>query len=181
MTLALQIPITDPVLLFGVVLALVLIAPLFAEKLRLPGLVGLILAGILFGPYGMGLLELEAEIRLLGQIGIVYIVFCGLEIDLAQFSCFAIKTGIRLFHFCHSLSMGILLACRCWDVDASGVFLHRCFPPHAAHMGPGQFTWTDRYPAVIASVGGTFLGYDGAAAAGFRCQSAAGQMDALLY
>jgi Kef-type K+ transport system membrane component KefB/mannitol/fructose-specific phosphotransferase system IIA component (Ntr-type) len=93
------LPVTDPVLIFAVVMTIVVVAPLLAEKLRLPGIIGLITAGILFGPYVLDVLEHDKTIDLLGTIGLLYILFqAGLEINLAE---------VRKNKF-HSLSFGLL-------------------------------------------------------------------------
>lgn len=63
-------PITDPVAVFLVIIGIMLVAPLLFERLRLPGIVGLILAGIVVGPKGFGLLERDSTIVLLGTVGL---------------------------------------------------------------------------------------------------------------
>ncbi len=64
---------------------LILLAPLLARRIRLPEIVGLLIAGMIFGPFGLGLLERDATIQLLGKVGLLYIMFlAGLEIDLHQ-------------------------------------------------------------------------------------------------
>ncbi len=78
-------PAHDPVLIFSIVMATVLIAPIFAEKLRLPGIIGLILFGIILGPHVANVLERDKTIELLGTIGLLYIMFqAGLEINLEE-------------------------------------------------------------------------------------------------
>lgn len=73
-------PIHDPVLIFA------LVAPLAFAKLRVPGLVGLILCGAVVGPSGLGLLERDATMVLLGTVGLLYLMFvAGLALDLNQF------------------------------------------------------------------------------------------------
>ncbi len=79
--------ITDPVLFFAVLAAVALFVPLLFDRMRLPGIVGLILTAVLLGPHGLGLLERTDLIEYLGQAGLLFIVFvAGLEIDLARFS-----------------------------------------------------------------------------------------------
>ncbi len=76
-------PIHDPVAVFLVILAIMLVAPLVFERLRLPGIVGLILAGVVVGPEGLGLLERSSNIILLGTIGLLFLMFmAGLETSL---------------------------------------------------------------------------------------------------
>src|SRR5512133_651358 len=81
--MATLIPIADPAGWFFLVLAAALLAPLVAEKLRVPGYVGVIGLGLLFGPRGLGLVEEGGLIALLGELGLLYLFFAwGLETDL---------------------------------------------------------------------------------------------------
>ncbi|BET68629.1 cation:proton antiporter [Opitutales bacterium ASA1] len=81
------LPIESPVLFFTVLAALVLFVPMLCEQIRLPGLVGLIVAAMILGPYGTGVLERNTLVQYLGQAGLLFIVFvAGLEIDLARFA-----------------------------------------------------------------------------------------------
>ncbi len=80
-------PVHNPVLIFAIVMAIVLIAPLVFERFRVPGIIGLIVAGIVVGPYALGILERDSTMELLGAVGLLYIMFiAGLEIDLDQFA-----------------------------------------------------------------------------------------------
>jgi Kef-type K+ transport system membrane component KefB/nucleotide-binding universal stress UspA family protein len=80
-----QLPLTDPAGIFSIVLVIILVAPFLAEKVKLPGVVGLALAGILVGPHALGLIAKDSAIEFLGTIGLQYVFFvAGAEIDLAQ-------------------------------------------------------------------------------------------------
>lgn len=109
--LDLSLPITDPVLIFGVVMLIVLGAPLLFARLRVPGLVGLILAGALVGPSALGLLERDATMVLLGTVGLLYLMFtAGLSIDLHQFSRVRQRSlvfGLLSFFFPQVLAFGV--------------------------------------------------------------------------
>lgn len=79
-------PTTDPVLIVAIAMLFFLLAPPLSERARLPGIIGLILAGALVGPAGLGLLERDATIELLGTVGLLYLMFlAGLELDLLGF------------------------------------------------------------------------------------------------
>ncbi len=79
----LQTPIKDPVPVFLMILGIMLIAPLLFERIRLPGIVGLILAGVIVGPHGLGLLARDTTIVLLGTVGLLFLMFmAGLETSL---------------------------------------------------------------------------------------------------
>ncbi|MFA9425233.1 cation:proton antiporter [Natronorubrum sp. A-ect3] len=82
----LTLPVTDPILIFGLAMIVFLIAPLVLDRYRLPGIIGVILIGAVIGPNGLGVLERDETIILLGEVGIVYLMFvAGLEINLSQF------------------------------------------------------------------------------------------------
>lgn len=76
-------PITDPIAVFLIMMGVLLIAPILFEKIRLPGLVGLIVAGIVIGPHVLGLLERDKTIILFGTVGLLFLMFmAGLETSL---------------------------------------------------------------------------------------------------
>ncbi|HBA85636.1 MAG TPA: hypothetical protein DCZ95_16255 [Verrucomicrobia bacterium] len=76
----------DPVLIFATVMLIMLIAPLVSTRIRLPSIIGLILAGLLAGPHALGLLQHDKIFELLGAVGLVYLMFLtGLEINLNEF------------------------------------------------------------------------------------------------
>ncbi|MEX1212399.1 MAG: cation:proton antiporter, partial [Balneolaceae bacterium] len=101
-----EVPFSDPVLIFAVVMLVILLAPLAIKRLKIPGLVGLILAGALVGPSLLGFLERDSTIDLLGTVGLLYLMFmAGLSIDLNQFEKLRNKSiGFGLLSF--SLPMG---------------------------------------------------------------------------
>lgn len=77
---------SEPVLTFGLLLFIILIVPILFQKMRLPGIVGLLLAGTIVGPRGMGFIEAAGVIDVLGVVGLLYLMFlAGLEINLGQF------------------------------------------------------------------------------------------------
>ena len=81
----LKFPLTDPVLIFSVILFIILLAPIILHRFKIPDLIGLILAGALIGPNGLGIMARDSSIELFGKVGLLYIMFiAGLEIDLAD-------------------------------------------------------------------------------------------------
>lgn len=81
--LASYFPITDPTLIFFVVLLIILFAPIIMGKLRIPHLVGMVLAGVLVGKYGLNILVRDASFELFGRVGLYYIMFlASLEMDM---------------------------------------------------------------------------------------------------
>lgn len=79
-------PVGDPILIFAIAMVVFLTAPLILERYKLPGIVGIILVGAAIGPNGIHLLERDITFILLGEVGLVYLMFvAGLEINLNQF------------------------------------------------------------------------------------------------
>lgn len=78
-------PITDPTLIFFVVLCIILFAPIIMSRLRIPHIIGMVLAGILVGQYGLNILERDSSFELFGKVGLLYIMFlAGLEMNLTD-------------------------------------------------------------------------------------------------
>lgn len=102
----------SPIVGFTVLLLVNLVIPPIFERLRLPGLVGLLVAGIVLGDSGLGLLSTDdAGIKLLSDVGKIYLMFvAGLEIDLAEFRKTQERSlgfGISTFFFPMVLGMGL--------------------------------------------------------------------------
>ena len=77
------LPITSPTMVFFTVLIIILFAPIVMSKLRIPHIIGMVLAGVIIGPHGFNILERDASFELFGRVGILYIMFlAGLEMDL---------------------------------------------------------------------------------------------------
>lgn len=76
-------PITDPTLIFFVVLLIILFAPIIMGKLRIPHIIGMVLAGVLVGKYGLNILVRDDSFELFGRVGLYYIMFlASLEMDM---------------------------------------------------------------------------------------------------
>ncbi len=77
----------SPIVSFTILLLVILTVPPIFERLRLPGLVGLLVAGVVLGQNGLQLLDADSEtMKLLSDIGKIYLMFvAGLEIDLEEF------------------------------------------------------------------------------------------------
>ena len=84
--LNLDFPITDPTWIFLIVLVIILFAPLLLNRLKIPHIIGLIIAGMVFGPHGLNVLAKDQSFELFGEVGILYIMFqSGLEVDMNTF------------------------------------------------------------------------------------------------
>jgi len=82
----LHLPFTNPVLIFTLVLFIILLAPILMAKIRVPDVVGFIIAGTIIGPYGLNLLTKNLAVELFATIGLLYIMFiAGIELNLTEF------------------------------------------------------------------------------------------------
>ena len=85
--------ITDPTMIFFVVLLIILLAPIIMGKLRIPHIIGMVLAGVLVGPFGLNVLARGSSFEIFGQVGLYYIMFlAGLEMDMES-----VKKNTRQF------------------------------------------------------------------------------------
>jgi Kef-type K+ transport system membrane component KefB/nucleotide-binding universal stress UspA family protein len=101
-SLALQLsfnrPIDGKVAVFAFAIAIFLITPLILKRFQLPGIIGILLAGVIIGPHALNLLARGETIQLLGEVGLLYLIFIsGLEIDLNEFIENPTKSGIFAF------------------------------------------------------------------------------------
>ena len=87
-------PITSPTMIFFIVLCIILFAPIVMGKLRIPHIVGMVLAGVVVGPHGLNILAKDSSFELFGHVGLYYIMFlAGLEMNMANF----MKNRVRTF------------------------------------------------------------------------------------
>lgn len=85
------LPLSQPVAIFLLVLTIILVCPIVFRRLGIPQIVGLILCGVVVGPYGFNILERDASFEIFGQVGILYLMFlAGVEIDM-----FHLKKNLR--------------------------------------------------------------------------------------
>ncbi|MDP3463773.1 MAG: cation:proton antiporter [Bacteroidales bacterium] len=81
-----QRPFGNPVLVFSIILLVILLSPIVLKKLRIPGIIGLIISGVVIGPHALNLIEKNSAVDLFSTIGLLYIMFiAGLELDLNEF------------------------------------------------------------------------------------------------
>ena len=102
--------VTDPTRIFSVVLCIILLVPLLLRSLRIPHVIGLILAGVLVGKYGLNILDRDSSFQLFGQVGIYYIMFlAGLELDMGSVQHYG-RDGLKfgLFTFLIPFVLGLL-------------------------------------------------------------------------
>lgn len=109
-------PITDPTLIFFVVLLMILLSPIIMGRLRIPHIIGMVLAGVIVGQYGLDILERDASFELFGRVGLYYIMFlAGLEMDMEglkknrnRVAVFGLLTFLIPFAMTYAMASGLL-------------------------------------------------------------------------
>ncbi|MGY3718624.1 cation:proton antiporter domain-containing protein [Sutcliffiella cohnii] len=155
-----EFPITEPVLLFAIAMIIFFIFPYFMKLLRIPGLIGPILAGVIIGPNGLGVLERTQTIELLGTVGLLFIIFiAGLEMDLDGFKKYRNRSIVYgLLSFWIPLILGTLVSLMLGYNLAASVLIGSILGSHtllgypiASRLGIGK------NKAVTTAVGGSLL------------------------
>ncbi|OWK75084.1 sodium:proton antiporter [Flavobacteriaceae bacterium JJC] len=157
----LTFPLEDPVLKFLVVLIIILFAPLLLNKIKVPHLLGLIIAGAAVGPNGFNILARDSSIVVTGTTGLLYIMFlAGLEIDLAEFKKNKWKSlGFGGYTFVIPFILGILTAYYFLDFNLLTSFLFASlFSSHTLISYPMVSKMgVAKNAAVNITVGGTMI------------------------
>jgi Kef-type K+ transport system membrane component KefB len=104
-----HLPVTDPTWVFFLVLIIILFAPMIMGRLRIPHIIGMILAGVVVGKYGFNILERDSSFQLFGKVGVYYIMFlAGMEMDLEDFKQNRVKGVVfGLLTFLLPMALGI--------------------------------------------------------------------------
>ena len=155
------LPLTNPVLKFLVILIIILFAPILSNKLKMPHILGLIIAGAVIGPNGFNLLLRDSSIILSGTAGLLYIMFlAGLEIDLGEFKKNSAKSLLfGLYTFLIPMGLGILSGIYILDFSIlTSVLLASMYASHTLIVYPmlSKFGVT-KNRAVNIAVGGTMI------------------------
>lgn len=108
--IALTTPIEDPILKFLLIMAIILGTPLILNKLKIPYLLGLIIAGAVIGPHGLNLVLRDSSIILSGSAGMLYILFtAGLEMDMADFKQSSVRSlAFGLYTYIFPMLFGVI-------------------------------------------------------------------------
>lgn len=151
----------SPLFSFTILLLVVLTVPPLFERLRLPGLVGLIVAGIILGSDGLGLLDAKSEtMKLLSDVGKVYLMFvAGLEIDLNEFRKAKGKAiGFGMMTFLLPILMGVLVGSLFGYGVNAAILIGSLMASHTL-LGYPIVTrlGVERNPAVVATIGATIF------------------------
>lgn len=156
-----QLPLGNPVLIFSLILFIILLSPILLRKLNIPGIIGLIIAGVVIGPYGLNILEKNSAIDLFSTIGLLYIMFiAGLELDMNEFKLNKNKSllfGFFTFIFPLSIGFPVCYYLLGYDFNAS-LLTASMFATHTLVAYPiVSKLGVSKNQAVAITVGGTIL------------------------
>lgn len=151
----------EPIVPFAVLLVVILAVPSVFERLRLPGLVGLLAAGVILGPNALNVLQTDLPtMQLLSDIGLVYLMFvAGLEVDMAQFRRTRNRSlGFGSFTFAIPLIMGTLVG-RVFNFDwNASILIGSLFASHTLLAYPIiRRLGVINNEAVIVTIGATIF------------------------
>ena len=155
------VPFTNPVLVFGLLLLIVLVSPILLKRLNVPSIIGLILAGVLIGPHGLNFIQNGETMKMFSTIGLLYIMFIvGLELDLKEFKSNRNKSVVfGIFTFIIPLVIGYPVMRYLLGYDVYASFLTASmFSTHTLVTYPiVSRMGVSKNQAVAITVGGTIL------------------------
>jgi Kef-type K+ transport system membrane component KefB/nucleotide-binding universal stress UspA family protein len=156
-----SLPLNNPVLIFSLLLFIILFAPILLNKLKIPHLIGLIIAGAIIGPFGFNLMLRDSSIQLFGTVGLLYIMFlAGLEIDIADFKKNSGKSLVfGLYTFIIPMVLGTSLGVYILDYSLpTSILLASMFASHTLIAYPiVSKLGVAKNKAVNITVGGTLI------------------------
>lgn len=156
-----ELPLNNPVLVFSLILFIILLSPILLRRLNIPGIIGLIISGVVIGPHGLNILEKNSAIDLFSTIGLLYIMFiAGLELDMNEFKSNRNKSLLfGFFTFIFPLSIGFPVCYYFLDYDFNASFLTASmFATHTLVAYPiVSKLGVSKNQAVAITVGGTIL------------------------
>ena len=154
-----HLPVTDPTWIFFLVLVIILFAPIVLERLRIPHIIGMILAGVVIGEHGFNILARDSSFELFGKVGLYYTMFlAGLEMNMEDFKSIRVKaTVLGLLAFIFPLGIGIWTNLHLLGYSlATSVLLASMYASHTLIAYPIVIRYgINRQRAVSIAVGGT--------------------------
>lgn len=155
-----DLPLRNPVLIFSLLLFIILLSPVL-RRINIPGIIGLIISGVVIGPNGLNILAQNSAIELFSTIGLLYIMFiAGLELDLNEFKAYKNKSIVfGFFTFILPLSIGFPVCYYFLQYDFNASFLTASmFATHTLVTYPiVSKLGIAKNKAVAVTVGGTIL------------------------
>jgi Kef-type K+ transport system membrane component KefB len=158
--------VTEPVQIFFIVLVIILLAPLLLNKLKIPHIIGMIVAGVIIGPYGFNILDRDSSFAIFGQVGLLYLMFlAGLEIDMFHLRL-NLKRGLwfGVLTLTIPLILGVLTSVYLLHLDwLTSLLLGSMYASHTLLAYPVAARYgITRNPAVLISIVGTIIAVIGA-------------------
>ena len=159
--IGIHLPVANPTWIFFLVLMIILFAPILLGRLRIPHIIGMILAGVVVGKYGLNILERDSSFELFGKVGIYYIMFlAGLEMDLENLKkniAKALVFGVLTFGIPFGIGMWVGMSVLGFSMGAS-ILLSCIFASHTLVSYPivGRYGMA-RHDSVSISIGGTMF------------------------
>lgn len=154
-----HLPVTDPTWIFFLVLVVILFASIVLERLRIPHIIGMILAGVVIGEHGFNILARDSSFELFGKVGLYYIMFlAGLEMNMEDFKSIRVKaTVLGVLAFIFPLGIGIWTNLHLLGYSlATSVLLASMYASHTLIAYPIVIRYgINRQRAVSIAVGGT--------------------------
>ena len=153
--------VSSPGLIFLIVLAIILLVPMLLNRIKIPHVIGMIIAGMVVGPYGFNVLARDMSFEVFGQVGLLYLMFlAGVEIDMYHLKR-NLKRGIvfGLFTFFVPLLLGAVSAAIFLKFNAiTAVLMGSMFAAHTLLAYPivSRFGLTTNRAVVIAVAGTIF-------------------------
>ena len=156
-----ELPLGNPVLIFSLILLIILLSPILLRRLNIPGIIGLIISGVVIGPFGLNILEKNSAVDLFSTIGLLYIMFiAGLELDMNEFKKHRNKSFLfGFFTFFFPLIIGFPVCYYFLDYGFAASFLTASmFATHTLVAYPiVSKLGVSKNQAVAVTVGGTIL------------------------
>ena len=153
------LPITDPTWIFFLVLVIILFAPILLERLHIPHIIGMILAGVVVGEHGFNILARDSSFEMFGKVGLYYIMFlAGLEMNMEDFKSIRTKAVVLgLLAFVIPLGIGIWVNMEILDYALiTSILLASMYASHTLIAYPIVTRYgINRQRAVGIAVGGT--------------------------
>lgn len=156
---SLKLPITDPTWIFLLVLLIILFAPILLNRLRIPHIIGMILAGLVIGEHGFNILARDSSFELFGKVGLYYIMFlAGLEMNMSDFKQNRSKAVVLgLLAFIIPIGIGLLTNMAYLKYSfITSVLLASMYASHTLVAYPIVIRYgVSRHRSVSIAVGGT--------------------------
>ncbi len=130
-------PVTNPVMIFFIVLVIILMAPVLLNRLKIPHIIGMFVAGVIVGPYGLHVLDNDTSFEIFGKVGLLYLMFlAGIEIDMYHLRL-NLKRGLMfgLLTFLVPLAVGVAASVYLLHLDLiTATLMASMYATHLSHI-----------------------------------------------